>query len=84
MGNPFCENSTDLLVLDSRDLADAAVIDTVYKIEKLGQDQYDTYVYERLVNQTKHIDEPITRNKLPLFNCPAVREKSRPQLQIAS
>ena len=84
MGNPFCENSTDLLVLDSRDLTDAAVIDTVRKIEELGQDQYDTYVSERLVNQTKHIDEPITRNKLPLFCRPAVREKSRPQQQIAS
>ena len=28
MGNPFPENSNDLLVLDSRDLADPAVIDT--------------------------------------------------------
>jgi len=33
----------DLLVLDTRDLADAAVIDTLNQIEKLGQDQYDTY-----------------------------------------
>lgn len=29
MGNPFCEKgSVDLLVLDTRDLADAGVIDT--------------------------------------------------------
>ncbi|KAI9527353.1 hypothetical protein NQZ68_030800 [Dissostichus eleginoides] len=44
MGNPCCEKSiVDLLVLDIRDLADAAVIDTLNQIEKLGQDQYDTY-----------------------------------------
>jgi len=49
IGNLFCENSTDLLILDSRDLADAAVADTVRRIEKLGQDQHDTYVSERLV-----------------------------------
>ena len=42
MGNPFCENSSDLLVLDTRDLADAAVINTVNQIEKLGQEQYET------------------------------------------
>jgi len=29
MGNPFTENSSDLLALDSRDIADPAVIDTV-------------------------------------------------------
>ena len=52
-GNPFAENSKDLLVLDSRNLADPAVIDTLREIKSLGQEQYDTYVNERLVNQTK-------------------------------
>ncbi|KAJ8397883.1 hypothetical protein AAFF_G00435720 [Aldrovandia affinis] len=41
-GNPFCEDSKDLLVLDSRDLADPAFINTLHQIEKLGQEQYDT------------------------------------------
>ena len=83
MGNPFCEESSvDLLVLDTRDLVDAAVIDTVKRIEKLGQDQYDTYVSERLVNQTKK--NPIKKNNLPLFSRPPVRERSRPQQQLSS
>ena len=44
VGNPFCEKSSVyLLVLDTRGLADAAVIDTLNQIEKLGQDGYDTY-----------------------------------------
>ena len=47
MGSPFTENSNDLLVLDSRDLADPAIIDSVRKTEKLGQEQYDIYVGER-------------------------------------
>ena len=34
MGNPFCDDSKDLLVLDSRDLADS-VINTLRQIEKL-------------------------------------------------
>ena len=84
MGNPFAENSNDLLVLDSRDLADPAVIDTLRQIKSLGQEQYDTYVNERLVNQTKPITDPIKRNNLLLFSRPPVREKSRAQLQRSS
>jgi hypothetical protein len=84
MGNPFSDDSKDLLVLDSRDLADPAVINTLRQIEKLGQEQYDTYVNERLVNQTKPITDPIKRNNLPLFSRPPVREKSKTQLQVSS
>ena len=84
MGNPFAENSKDLLVLGSRDLADPAVIDTLRQIKSVGQEQYDTYVNERLVNQTKPITDPIKRNNLPLFSRPPVREKSRAQLQLSS
>jgi hypothetical protein len=84
MGNPFSENSSDLLVLDNRDLADQAVIDTLRKIEKLGQEQYDTYVTERLVNQAKPITDPIKKNNFPLFSRPVVREKTKAQLQLSS
>ena len=58
VGNRFCESSTNLLVLDSRNLADAAFTDTVQKIEKFEPDQYDTYVSERLVNMTKQMMTP--------------------------
>ena len=63
MGNPFTENSNDLLVLGSKDLADPAVINTVRQIEKLGQEKYDAYVSERLVSQTTSISDPIKREK---------------------
>ena len=84
MGNPFAENSKDLLVLDSRDLADPAVIDTLRQIKSLGQEQYDTYVNERLVNQTNLITDSMKRSNLPLFSRPPMREKSRAQLQLSS
>ena len=83
MGNPFTEDSSDLLTLDSRDIADAAVIDTVRQIERLGE-QYGAYVRERLVSQTKPISDPIKNNNLPLFSRPPVREKTKSQLQVTS
>ena len=36
MGNPFAEYSSDLLVLNSRDVVDTAMADTVRQMEKLG------------------------------------------------
>ena len=69
---------------DIRDLADPAVIDTLRQIKSLGQEHYDNYVNERLVNQTKPITDPIKRNNPPLFSRPPVREKSRAQLQRSS
>jgi len=70
--------------LDSRDIADAAVIDTVCQIEKLGEEHYDAYVKERLVSQTKPISDPIKKNNLPLFRRPPVREKTKSQLQVTT
>ena len=84
MGNPFAEYSSDLLVLNSRDVVDTAVADTVRQMEKLGLEQYETFVEERLVNQTVPITEPIERNNLHLFSRPPVREKSMKQLQMSS
>ena len=63
---------------------DTAVADTVRQMEKLGLEQYETYVEERLVNQTVPIAVPIKRNNLHLFSRPPVREKSRKQLQMSS
>ena len=84
MRNPSSENTSDLLVLDSRDLVNPAVINTVRKIEKLGQKQYDTYVSDQLVNETKPISAAIKKNNLPLFNRLPIREKTKSQLQLTS
>jgi hypothetical protein len=84
MGNPFNELSDDLLVLDSRNIADTAVADTVHRIEQLGLEQYENYVEERLINHTKPITDPLKRNNLPLFSRPPIREKSSKQLQLSS
>ena len=84
MGNPFLEDSEDLLVLDSRNIVDASVRDAIQKIEQLGIDQYEVYVEERLVKQTKAIADPIKRNNLHLFSRPPVHQKSSKQLQLSS
>ena len=73
IGNPFSEESSDLLVLDNRNIADTAVADMVHQIEKLGRDQYRAHVEERLVNRTKYHRSNQTQQP---------RSKSGKQLQL--
>ena len=67
LGNPFEEDSQDLLVLDTKEIADPAVIETVSNAKQIGQDQFEAFSKECIVDRTKSIEEAIHRNKLPLF-----------------
>ena len=46
MGNPFLELSQDLLVLDTKDIMDVSVAETVRKVETVGREQYDIFINE--------------------------------------
>lgn len=78
-GNPFLETSGDQLVLDTRDIENKPVVDTLYKIEEVGFKQYNTFVTERLIDRTKPLDDTIKKNMLCLFGSPRVRKKSKAQ-----
>ena len=67
LGNPFEEESEDLLVLDSQEIADPSAVDAVKKAQKIGQQQFQTFTKESLVERTKPIDDTIHRNRLKLF-----------------
>ena len=47
-GNSFLEKSHDLLVLDTKNIMDASVVESVRKIKSLGLEQYKKFVEERL------------------------------------
>jgi len=67
MGNPFLENSEDLLVLDTRDIMSSAVTETVRRIETIGEELYKNYVEERLEKCEKPV---ITKNKISIISYP--------------
>ena len=74
MGNPFLEESTDLMRLDTRDIADPNVVSTVQQAEEIGKKQYKTFVADRLQERTVPLTEPIKKNKLPLFSRSSPRQ----------
>lgn len=49
LGNPFEEESKDLLVLDSKEIADPSAVETVKKAQKIGQQQSQAFTKECLV-----------------------------------
>uniref|UniRef100_UPI00358E9808 uncharacterized protein n=1 Tax=Myxine glutinosa TaxID=7769 RepID=UPI00358E9808 len=64
LGNPFEEESMDLVVLDTKEIAGPAAVETVRNVKKIGQEQFQAFTRECLVERTKPIDDAIRRNKL--------------------
>ena len=78
-GKPFLEKGQDLLVLDTGDIVDNSVREMVIGIEALGTNLYAKFVKERSLSCEKPITEPVSKNKLALYNNPSV--KSHPMRQ---
>ena len=76
--------TTDFLRLDTRDIVDPTVASSVRQAETMGQEQYQTFMTDPLVEQTAPISEPIKKNKLSLLSRPSQREKSKTSLQVSS
>ena len=80
-GNPFEEESQDLLVLDTKEIAHSDVVKTVHSAKSIGQDQFDIFTKECLADRTTPVDDTIHCNKLSLFSTP-VSKASKKKKQI--
>ena len=78
------EKGGDLLVLDTRDILGTAVAETLRKAEALGEENYQTFVQERLIASTKPITDVIPKNKLALFSNPPAKSPSKQKMQVAA
>ena len=84
MCNPFLEESHDLLVLDTKNIMDVHVVETVRKIKSLGLEQYKKFVKKRLQQSLKPITETLSKNNLTLFSRPTMKSPSKEKLQLAA
>ena len=48
LGNPFLEDSKDLLALDTKDIMPERVVESVENAHKIGVSQYNSYMEDRL------------------------------------
>ncbi|CAH3040766.1 unnamed protein product, partial [Porites evermanni] len=63
-GYPFLEESNDLIVLDTKEIAEPAAVTILPQIEAVGKEQCNQFITERLLNRTKSLYDPIKRNKV--------------------
>ena len=68
MANPLWDTSGDILFLDAYVVAEVAIVDSVSKIKKLGEDQCKEFFKKHLVDRTNSVNETILKNKLRLFS----------------
>ena len=81
MGNPFTEDSLDLLVLNTKEIMPKTVVDTAQSIGTIVQSQHDSYVADRLEKHIVAITDTIPRNNFPLFGTsPTFRTKKQTHL----
>ena len=77
VSNPFLDDSHELLMLDTRNMMDESVVNTVRTVELVGRDQYNKYHKTVIKDHTHSIHEPIKKNSLPLFRCPTPKTKTK-------
>ena len=78
LGNPFSDTSGDLLlVLYTRQIMNAAVIDAVRNLKELGERQCNDFFNTRLVQRTTPVTDRIPRNNVPLFRWRLFKAKTR-------
>ena len=65
--NPFLENDETLVRLDTKDISENIVCDTVNKVKTVKKQKSQEFFTERLVKKTKSIDVTLHKNKLSSF-----------------
>jgi len=84
MGNPFEEESHDVFKLDTKKMVHPSAVETVMNVKRIGQEQFEAFTRECLLDRTKAVYDPIRRNKLKVFSTSTPRCQSKGQQQVAS
>lgn len=73
MGNPFLDDTNELLMLDTRNVIDESVVkrQSIYTVESLGNNE------SVIKDRTCSIHDSIKKNSLPLFRCPTPKTKKK-------
>ena len=80
MGNPFQEETADLLVLDTKTIADQTLTGLVATHQERGKQQFVSFVADVGGDDTCSFYQPIKKNKVTLFKHEKVASSSREQV----
>ena len=84
LGDPFIEESEDLIVLDTKEIAGPTAVASLRQIETICMEQCNTFIAECLVHRKRSLYDPIKRNKLSLFESLPPKASSKTAQQLSS
>ena len=68
LGNMFANTSPELLVVETAEVMPSSVACFYANMEQMGINQYNSFKLDRIHHGKTAIDDPIKRNKVPLFS----------------
>ena len=84
LGNPFLEETTDILVLDTKEIASSSFAHSVQNVQKVGKEALESFVQERLIERKKPLTDVLCRKKLPLFSSSSAKAHPKDKQKVAS
>lgn len=82
MGDPFMEDSSDLITLDTKNIMDDTAVDRLHSIQDIGQAQYASFKDDVLHTGRKSISEPISRNKSAIFKDQSIKKQPPKRISL--
>ena len=76
-GNPYLDNFPELVTLDTRKVLDSSVSEALRNLKSIGDEGYNKFRKNVLIDRIMNIDDPIKRNNLPLPKNPRLTIKSK-------
>ena len=83
-GNPFEEESEELIALHTKEFAGSLAVENVWMVGVTDMEQFQIFITERLVDRTKSIYDVIPPNKLNIFGSPCPKTAGKGKQQTAS
>ena len=68
LGNPFEEESEEVIALHTKEFAGSLGVENVRKVGMTCMEQFQIFIIKRLVDRTKFIHDVIPRDKLKIFD----------------
>ena len=82
-GNPFLEETKDLIAIDSKNIANEAAVINMWKVADAGKDQFNEFLNCRLKEKKKSVFSVIKKNKFLIFAQPSQPKRS-PTMEITT
>ena len=83
LGNPFGEDGSDLVTLDSKECFGHSAIQTIEKFRKQGSKQFQVFYRDKFVESIKLVADTIHQNKLKVFKAQSVMNMSKEKQKLA-